>query len=447
MTDAPDIDVPRVKSLILDTLGAPGGGPWFAAYSGGLDSTVLLHLLARICREEGIRLIALHADHGLHRVSGDWRRHCRARCSEWGVELRSAELNVVDEEGLGPEGAARAARYQWFRQAAGEDAWLFTAHHRGDQAETVIERLTRGAGPRGMRGILPVAQLHDMWLLRPLLDHPRDAIRAYAERHHLAWVSDHSNLDTYFSRNYIRSRVLPALTERWPAVENSLGQSAKVMADTQRILDEEAVSDLQRMRERRVRGDPCLEIAALRDVSPERRRNALRHWIAEETGVSLGYSRIARIERAIEQWPEDIGGLNWPPVELRLYRDDLYLLRAFDTPAGVESWDLESSLRLSPGLVLRPREVTGRGLRKAALEGGVGVAFRRGGEKCRLPGRAHHHSLKNILQEAGVPPWQRPRMPLILVENAVAAIPGVACCEPWIVGPGETGIEIEAVYH
>ncbi len=446
MSGAPGIDVDSVKTRILDTLGAPADAPWYAAYSGGLDSTVLVHLLARICRDTGTRLVALHADHGLHRNSGEWRRRCEARCREWGVELHSTRLELSNAGGLGPEGRARAARYHWFREVAGEDAWLFTAHHRRDQAETLIERLTRGSGPRGLRGIVPVKHIHGMHVARPLLDTPREAIQAYAGQHRLRWVDDDSNLDSYFTRNYIRNQVLPVLAQRWPDIETALGRSARVMADAQQILDEEAADGLSRAGDRPVRGDPSLEIAALRSAGPARRRNMLQHWIHRETGASPGFARLNRISRALERYPEDGGGLRWPPVDLRLFRDRLYLVRPWPAPDNALTWDLNTPLRIGECMVLSARESTGAGLKKDAVAGGVRVVFRRGGEKCRLPARRHRHKLKHVLQESGVPPWQRPRIPLIVVAGEIAAIAGLACCDPFAAGPGEPGLEISVDY-
>lgn len=446
MTGAPGIDAARVGSDILDALGAPGDRPWYAAYSGGLDSTVLLHLLVRVCRDAGVTLIALHADHGLHERSGQWRQQCERQCLAWGVEFRGTRLTLAGDDGLGPEGGARAERYRWFRDTAGEDAWLFTAHHCRDQAETVLERLTRGSGPRGLRGILPLTRIHGMNVVRPLLDIPYEAIQAYAGHYQLSWVTDDSNLDTYFTRNYIRQHVLPVLKQRWPGIETALGRTARVMADAQRILDEEAQADLARLDDHPVRGDPSLDIAALRTLAAERRRNALRFWIEQGTGMSLGFARLDRLVHAIARHPDDDGGLAWPPVDLRLFQDRLYLVQQCRSPADIPVWDLESALRVDEGMVLRPREAKGRGLKKEAVAGGVRVAFRRGGEKCRLPGRCHRHTLKNLLRDAGVPPWQRARIPLILVDDDIAAIPGLTCCDPYAAAPDETGIDIEVRY-
>lgn len=445
MSDAPDRLLDRVRTRIFDTLCVPPGAPWYLAYSGGLDSTVLLHLLVRLSRDGDIQLIALHADHGLHGRSDEWRRHCEKRCLEWGVDCRATKLALAEDSGLGPEGRAREARYEWFAGIAGRDSWLFTAHHRTDQAETVIERLTRGSGPRGLRGILPVARMHGLAVARPLLDTGRDAIREYARFHKLSWVQDESNEDPYFTRNFIRSRVLPVLKDRWPGIEASLERTARVMTDAQLILDGNAEWDLKGVDDRAIRGDPSLDIAALRELPAERRRNLLRYWIHRELGATAGFRRLNQIVQAVDSYPERSGGLRWPPLDLRLYHGRLYLVRPFERPVEDRAWDLGGDLCLA-GRIVRRRRVDGRGLKEDAVKAGVTVGFRRGGEKCRLPRRRHRHSLKKILQDARVPPWQRGRIPLIYRDGEIAAVVGVACCDPYAADPGEPGIEFQVVY-
>jgi len=446
MSGASGIDPSRLRRRIVDELGVSPLVPWFVAYSGGLDSTVLLHLLARIGAEHGVPPVALHADHGLSDQAPAWREHCQRQCAAWGIECRVTRLRWDAGAGAGPEGGARDARYRWLRAATGGAGWLFTAHHRGDQAETLIERLSRGAGPRGLRGMRPVARLYGMQVARPLLDTPRADIEAHARHWCLDWVTDDSNAEAYFTRNYIRHQVLPALRRRWPAIEASLAQTAGAMADAEAILREAAARDLAGLHERVIRADPSLDVQALRALPPARRRNVLRDWVDRRAGVSLPRRRLLRLVRAVADWPVDRGGLRWPPLELRLYQGRLYLLRPFEAPAGAACWSLERDLVLSRRLVLRARPVLGRGLKPALLRRGVRVAFRQGGEKCRLPGRAHRHTLKQVLQEAAVPPWQRARIPLIYSDGEIAAIAGLSACAPFAAGEGEEGLEIEPCY-
>lgn len=446
MSEAPGIDLSSVRTRIFDTPGAREASTWYAAYSGGLDSTVLLHILASICRELDIRLVALHADHGLHGASSSWRSHCERQCREWGVECQATELVFSRNGHSGPEGNAREARYRWFLEIGGPEAWVFTAHHRGDQAETVIERLARGSGPRGLRGMLPVSRLFGVRVARPLLHVPRTSIEAYANQHRLRWVTDPSNSDPRFTRNYIRSRVLPVLQERWPACESSLAAVASAMGDAQSILDQTAAADLANLDDRLVGGDPSLRIPALTGLPVERQRNVLRYWIHRERGVSLGRRRLERVVREVRRFPGNPGGLCWPPVDLRKHHDRLYLAGPGESPAVPLPWDLSHDLAWGGRSVLRPRQVKGRGLKTSILSQSITVNRRHGGEKCRPAGRAHHRSVKKILQEAGIPPWQRPHLPLIFVDGELAAIAGVLCCEPYAAAAGEEGIEIDVVH-
>jgi tRNA(Ile)-lysidine synthase len=442
MTGSPELDPDRLGSRIIDSLGVPPDEPWYVAYSGGIDSTVLLHCLLRIATpQNGIRVVALHADHGLSPNAPDWRARCERQCREWGVEFRAAKL-VMAETGGGPEGRAREARYRWLRDQAGEGGWLFTAHHRGDQAETVIERLSRGSGPRGLRGMRPVSRLRGMNVVRPLLDCSREAIRDHAQRHRLEWITDESNDDTRLTRNFIRRRVLPVMAERWPGIETALARTAASMADAEHILEQAAVSDLDRLDERPVRGDRSLGITALKGLEEARQRNVLRYWVQREYGVTLSYRRLQRVVAAVGAHPAPAGGLEWPPVALRAHHGRLYLLHPREPEGRPRHWNLRADIDLE-GMTLRALRASGEGLKAAAAEKGVEIDFRHGGEKCRLPGRRHHHSLKHVLQEAGIPPWQRPTLPLIKINGEIAAIPGVVYCDPYAAAPGEDGLRIE----
>lgn len=449
MTNSSDITPSRLRSRILDTLGVPPALPWYVAFSGGVDSTVLLHCLSRIATPDtGIRLVALHADHGLSASSSAWRAHCEHQCRDWGVECRSTRLALDTDDRLGPEGRARHARYRWLVEVAGgSQGWLFTAHHRGDQAETVLERLTRGSGPRGLRAMQPVTRLYGTNVARPLLGFPRSAIQAYAEQHRLTWVTDESNDDARFTRNYVRQHVLPVLVQRWPDIETALARTADAMADAQTILEQAAEADLKSLDEHPVRGDRGLCLEPLRALDAARQRNVLRCWIHRELGVSPGSRRLNRVMRAIERYPEPLGGMKWPPIDLRIYRDRLYLVRAVELPATERCWDLEAELGVGRDIVLRPRKTIGQGLKEEVVANGVTVAFRQGGEKCRLPGRRHRHTLKHLLQEAAVPPWQRSRIPLITVNGEIAAVTGLTYCDPYAAGPDENGVEIELVHQ
>nr|MDQ2696310.1 tRNA lysidine(34) synthetase TilS [Pseudomonadota bacterium] len=245
-------------------------------YSGGVDSHVLLHILATH-REAlgGRRLAAVHVNHGLAAQAAVWEAHCAAVCRELGVALEVVRVDARPRPGESPEAAARRARYAAFAGLLRADTALLTAQHLDDQAETLLLQLLRGAGPRGLAAMPAAAPLGKGRLLRPFLEIRRDAITAYAQDHGLTWVEDASNADTRLDRNYLRHQVMSVLRRRWPAAAQTLGRSARLCADAAALLDDLADADLARA----AGGRPDkLQLEALQNLDPPRRRNALRRW-------------------------------------------------------------------------------------------------------------------------------------------------------------------------
>ena len=212
--------------LLLDALREHPDGPLCVAYSGGPDSTALLHALAQL-REARVRgLRAIHVDHGLHPRSADWAEHARQFCSVLEIECTVSRVQVQRDRGVGLEAAARQARYVAFESALRDGEWLLLGHHRDDQAETVLLKLLRGSGPEGMGGMRAMRPLGTGTLWRPLLSASRTMLRDYAQRHRLPVVDDPSNADTRLSRNYLRSEIMPRLLEHWPHAIDSIMHSA-----------------------------------------------------------------------------------------------------------------------------------------------------------------------------------------------------------------------------
>ena len=236
---------PALTAHLLQTLAPWRNAPvWHIAFSGGLDSTVLLHLLASLAKTETFPpLSAVHVHHGLQATGDAWPSHCQSVCDRLGVPLRVMRVHV--QPGASLERAARDARYQAFTEVTGAGQVMLTGQHRDDQAETLLFRLLRGAGVRGLAAMAAHRPLAAGHLVRPLLDASRVELEAYAHEHQLRWIEDPSNADPRFSRNYLRHRVLPALTERWPQAVTSLARTAEHLSEAQGLLDELAVSDLQ----------------------------------------------------------------------------------------------------------------------------------------------------------------------------------------------------------
>lgn len=416
----------------------------WVAYSGGLDSHVLLHAAAAVRTHLGT-VLAVHVDHGLNPASALWSEHCIEVCKALDVPIQVLHVDAWAAPGESPEAAARAARYRALHEVVEEGDCLLTAQHQDDQAETFLLQILRGAGPRGAAGMPQVAPFGQGRIMRPLLSFPRAALRAYAERHGLHWVDDPSNFDTEFDRNFLRHEIVPKLTARWPSAARILARAAKHNAEAFKVLESVALDDLCR-----VLGDRpgTLSVAAVRDLDEVRCRNVLRFWLRERKLPIPSQAQLTHIVRDVLTAAQDaMPCVRWPGVEVRRYRDLLYAMPPLRPHASnaVLSWDVQHPLELPGGNGrLIALETIGTGLRAdAAHASRVTVRFRRGGEHCRPAGRGRTHALKKLLQEAGVPPWERDRIPLIYADDRLAMVVGFWICEPFQAGTNDQSLQIE----
>ncbi len=414
-------------------------------FSGGLDSHVLLHLLAMHRASWPERtLAAVYVDHGLQVSSAAWGEHCAGVCLELGVLFRRLKIDACPAPGESPEAAARRARYAALAAELRPDAALLTAHHRDDQAETLLLQLLRGAGPHGLAAMPTVSRLGQGWLLRPVLDVDRAELLAYAQAHRLHWIEDASNEDTRFDRNYLRHRILPLLRERWPAVSRNLARSAQWCAETAAWLDAEADADRTCVVTHR---SDALNIPTLRQLSEIRQRNLLRHWL-RQLGLPTPDRRQLRhiLHDALTAGRDRQPCIRWPGGEVRRYRASLYAMPPLAPHDARQTfvWRPDPNgyppLEL-PGLgLLRLQRMIGVGLREPALaDAAMIVRFRRGGERFRPVGRYHSQELKKLLQEAGIPSWERDRLPLLYRDQTLLAAVGLGIAADHAAGPGETG--------
>jgi tRNA(Ile)-lysidine synthase len=397
-------------------------------YSGGLDSTVLLHALAALGPRLPAPLAALHLDHGLQSASAQWGRHCTAVCAGLGVPLTWRRLDVRRQPGASLEAVARAARRVAYSAVLAPGEVLFTAHHQDDQAETLLLQLLRGSGLDGLAAMPSLAPLGRGWLARPLLGFSRVQLAAYAEARDLSWVDDPSNADHGFDRNYLRHRVLPLIAERWPAQARTLSRSARHCAEARDLiahLVERTLPQAHGSRQGR------LGVCALAGMDPALARTVLRHWIAQQGFPVPDSGRIGRILAEVIPAAADCSPLvAWPGAEVRRYRDDLFVLSPLPPPPGVRDlpWPDTDACPLPAGL--------GRLLATAGSAAGLRVRFGATGLRCRLPGAGHRTTLKNLFQGRGVPDWLRPYVPVVVRDGEPVAVAGVAGCE------GPPGLEI-----
>jgi len=408
----------------LTVLSAVAGEPqrFVVAFSGGLDSTVLLHALATTREAHGAAMLAVYVDHGLHGDSAAWSKHCEHFAASHEVDFISRRVTVDLRSGGGPESAARTARYAALRNLLEPGDWLLSAHHQDDQAETVLLNLMRSSGPAGLAGINSARKFASGWLVRPLLEIPRKALQEYAMAHALDCIADPSNLDQEFDRNYLRHHVLPGFEARWPGAAKRIRRSAELAREAAMLLTELADADRQRLGTRADR----LSLDRLRELGPARQRNVLRHIILQLGLPMPGAVHLDKVMTDLVEAREDAQPLvAWPGVCARRYRDQLYLLPAgeLEAPATVTQEISGERVLLADGLgMLVFRKGAAQGLSDAVMAGKLELRYRVGGEEIKLYSQTHTKKLKKLLQEEGIVPWLRDRIPLLYSDGALVAV-------------------------
>jgi tRNA(Ile)-lysidine synthase len=279
------------------------------------------------------------------------------------------------------------------------------------------------------------------WLLRPLLAARREAIRAYARRHRLRWVEDPSNIDLRYDRNLLRQRLMPELQQHWPGISGVLARAARHQADQLELAETLARQDLAACAPG---GGRWLSRTALAGLSAARQRNLLRHWI---TLAGYPLPPQAVLERIRDESLNSRGDasplVHWPGAEVRRYRDRVYLMPPLPRPATAarHAWDARTALELDEaGGRLSAQSAVGRGLRPPPAGSRIEVRFRRGGESLQPAGRRHHHLLKKLFQEWAVPEWERARVPLLYIDDRLAAVAGLCVAEGFQARAGEPGL-------
>lgn len=415
------------------------------AYSGGMDSHVLLHAMAalRDSGKFGGALRAIHVNHGLSPQADAWAAHCQAVCQTLDVPLVTSRV-AVEETGQGPEQAARVARYRAFAEVLGNGQYLLVAHHQDDQAETQLFRMLRGTGIRGLAGIHSQRPFGNGTLLRPLLGMTRGVLLAYAQENRLQWIEDDSNSDVSLDRNYLRRLVMPALGERWPGFRKNLQRLAKLAEEGQALSEEVGAQDLAGVMD----GMHRLSIARLREFSQARQRNMLRYWflvLESKYGIpSPDHYVLERIfTELIPAAPDSEPVIEWnkggQQVFVRRFAERIYLVLGPPAPVPFSpiDWTFAQPLQL-PGLgTLFVVETAAEGF-LAPPDGTLEVRFRQGGEMAKPAGRKTR-PLKKILQEYQVPPWLREKMPLFYRDGELLAVGDLFVTDRWRVRDRDAG--------
>ena len=417
------------------------------ALSGGLDSTVLLHLLSQAKQNFPFELYAMHVHHGLSSNADQWTAFCEEQCKLLDVPLQITRVNVDKNAQSGIEAAARQLRYEALfncklNTVQGlqiQPAYIVTGHHQDDQAETLLLQLFRGAGIKGLSSMAEVDNTRG--LLRPLLNVSRKTLQDYAELHHIPWCEDESNLDTQYERNFVRHEVLPLLGTRHQAIKSVLARTASHIAEANQLLDALAEIDTEQLLES---NSLCLE--GLSKLSLPRAKNSLRWWFAKNQLAMPTSEHLDEIVQQLLNAKQDanisvvLQGLTLKRFQKRAFLSHHQNIQAFDLV-----WSGEPQITLPNGGLLEFKQVIGTGL---ALKYGMTklrITNRDGGERFKPNALRPTRTLKHLLQEANIPPWRREFLPLVYWQDTLAFVPGIGIAHELQAKVQEPGIEI--VWH
>ena len=397
-----------MTALLKDTWVAmlKGFDRLIVGYSGGLDSTVLLHALATV-PELSPHIHAVHIHHGLSTQASHWQHHCELFCQTHAISLVTHHVTLTKRTNVEEE--ARHLRFNCFASILQPHDCLLLAHHRDDQAETLLLQLCRGAGIHGLAGMASQRRFAKGSLIRPFLELSREDLRAYAMRYALTWIEDESNMDPSFARNYVRHHVMPLLQNRWPAVTRKMEACAKHCQQAKVNLDDLAHIDYPAL----TGGGNHLLLDQLLHLSEARLINVLRVWLTNQGTRAPKAIWMDRLLREVIFAREDSNPcLPWGAFQIRRYRKMLYLL-SNDCSSFLENLQWSSF-----------PEAFKTSLAKKGLHIPIGscieIRFRKGGERLVWHGKTRE--LKKLFQTWGVPPWLRARIPLIYVNDNLAAV-------------------------
>ncbi len=434
--------VKRVSGTLTSVV--PSGSSLLVALSGGVDSVVLLHVLYHIAQSFPLRISALHVHHGISQQADSWAAFCTELCATYAIPLKIEHVDIAPLREMGIEAAARQLRHAAL--ARQQVDFIALAHHRDDQVETMLLQLLRGAGVRGVSAMAVLKQRKAVpALLRPLLQVTRSELEIYAQENTLYWVEDDSNADESYPRNYLRHRVFPVLAQRFPSYRNTMARSASHFAEAAALLDELALQDAANAIQ-----DERLSVAALRLLSSARGKNLLRYFLTQLGAPLPDTTRLTEMLRQLCEAGEGAQiHIVWQDWQLRCYQD--YACAMPITLPAVDfeiAWQGEAEIALpaSHG-ILYFQQVVGQGLSLSSLQQGkVLIRPRRGSESIQLETARPHQSLRNLLPQMGVPPWQRELLPLLFCGKELVCIPGLACAENYLAKENEEGVLVQWHY-
>ncbi|HEY8329433.1 MAG TPA: tRNA lysidine(34) synthetase TilS [Rhodanobacter sp.] len=395
------------------------------ALSGGPDSSALLHALAQLPEARARGLRALHVDHGLHPDSAVWAAHCERFCAALDVPCEVLRVQVDGGTGRGVEAAARDARYAALATPLRDGEYLLLGHHRDDQAETVLLKLLRGAGPEGLGGMHALRPFGRGQLWRPLLALSRQQLRDYVEAQRLDCIDDPSNRDTRLARNQLRHEILPRLLQHWPQAVDSILHSAALSRAAAEALQVQWLAAFEALH------DPAsgsLDAHGWLALAPALREPLLDHWLHARGLSAPTTAQRRQVERQCGARAGQLPCIRWTGTELHIWKERLWAL----PPERVVDADWQAPWHGEPLALPDSGELrlTVAGIRLAEP---LHVRLRRGGERIKPDGDAHTRELRDLFQQARLPPWQRNACPLLYAGDELVAV-----ADRWISARGTT---------
>jgi tRNA(Ile)-lysidine synthase len=417
-------------------------GKFWLAYSGGMDSSVLLHLFYSNKNKINQDIEVLYVNHGLQEEADVWGEFCKNQCQQYKLDFTQLKITGSCPKGESIEEWAREKRYLLIEEIMNENEVLFTAHHLDDQIETFFLQALRGAGPRGLASMPLVKKQSNIFLSRPLLSYSREELKRYADKHKLVWHDDKSNSDYRYDRNYFRHKLAPVIEERWPAYRETIGRLINNQKEYKELLDEVALSDMKQVR---YKDSINLDLEVVKTLSIARQKNLIFLWLKELNLKTPGSRNIEKIISDVIYSEEDKSPcVNWKNVEVRRYKNLLYASeKTMEHDINVEyKWQPESVLNILDETLVAKSDV-GKGVSKLkAKDSDFIVKFRQGGEKIHPDDSAHSKTVKQLFQERAVLPWLRDRVPLIYINGDLAVIPGICVDERYSADENESSWDI-----
>jgi tRNA(Ile)-lysidine synthase len=446
-----------IESALISAIKKHPHTPLVIAYSGGVDSQVLLHALAKLKHANKIpnQISVCHVNHGLSENASTWQLFAEKQCQKRKLTFIAHQVNIQPQSQQSLEALARDARYQALQSIFAEQSVIITGHHSDDQAETFLLALKRGAGLKGLSGMAVESKQGKDFLLRPLLNISRAEIVHYAKQQQLEWIEDESNTDTRFDRNFIRQTIMPLLNERWPSIAQTINRSSSHCLEGQLLLSEMAEQDLASCQ----LSEKSLSVCALAKLSVARFNNLIRYFLAQHHCLMPSTEQLVQVYQQLSANEDKNPAIKVADNYLRRYKGALYLTSDL---IDVSGWQETIDCLDSQNTVLTEVIELPDGLGKIAFSNDLSLEVSKTCQRIVLPSneqkivlrfchsnpsclpdyRNHSRSLKKVLQELNIPPWQRKRIPFIYYDDVLVSAMGYFVCQAFVANKDEPSITV-----